>query len=110
VVTIKEEALVANSTNEQSAEQQRRIEIPWVDILQDAEAGLLALSVRTGLKVLQQMMAAEVDEVAGPKGQHNPARQAVRHGTEAGSVMLGDRKIPVTHPRVRTADGQTEIP
>jgi hypothetical protein len=30
-----------------------------VDILQDAEDGLLALSIRVGLQVLPQMMAAK---------------------------------------------------
>ncbi|MCY0910009.1 MAG: IS256 family transposase [Sulfobacillus thermotolerans] len=84
--------------------------MPWVDILQDAEDGLLALSVRVGLQVLQQMMAAETEQWAGPKGQHDSQRQAVRHGTEAGSVFLGDRKISITHPRVRAADGSEEIP
>ena len=70
----------------------------WVDILQDAEAGLLALSIRVGLQVLQQMMAAEVEQLAGPKGRHDPQRHAVRHGTEVRSVFWGDRKISVrTH-------------
>ena len=86
------------------------VTVPWVDILQDAKDGLLALSVRVGLQVLQQMMAAEMEQVAGPKGRHDPQRQAVRHGTAVGSVFLGDRKISVPHPRVRAADGSEEIP
>ena len=86
------------------------VTVPLVDILHEAESGLLALSIHTGLRVLQELMAAEVDEVAGPKGRHNPDRQAVRHGTEDGFVYLGDRKIPVTHPRVRTRDSAEELP
>ncbi len=83
--------------------------VPWIDILQDAEDGLLALSIRVGLQVLQQMMAAEVEQLAGPKGRHDPQRQAVRHRTAVGSVFLGDRKISVPHPRVRAADGSEDI-
>ncbi len=79
------------------------VTVPWGDILPDAEDGLLALSLRMGLP---QMMSAEVDPLAGPPGRHDPQRQAVRHGTEAGGVFLGDRKISIpllgcVPPRVR---------
>ncbi len=45
-----------------------------------AKEGLLALSVGVGLGVLHEIMEAEVDEVGGLKGKHNPDRRAVRHG------------------------------
>jgi putative transposase len=37
-------------------------------------------------------------------------RTGYRHGTEAGSVGLGGRRVPVTRPRVRAADGSGELP
>ena len=80
-----------------------------VDLLRDAEGGLLALALRLGLQTLQEMLAAEVDALVGPKGQHNPRRTAVRHGTEDGYVYVGARKVPVSHPRVRTSGGD-EVP
>ena len=42
-----------------------------------AKEGLLALSVGVGLGVLHELMAAEVEEVVGPKGKHDPDRTAV---------------------------------
>ena len=54
-------------------------------------------------------MAAEVDALVGPKGQHNAGRTDVLHGVEEGYVYIGDRKVPVTHPRVRTTTGD-EVP
>ena len=36
-----------------------------------AKEGLLALSVGVGLGVLEELMAEEVDDVVGPKGQHD---------------------------------------
>ncbi|NMP24962.1 IS256 family transposase [Sulfobacillus harzensis] len=81
----------------------------WVAILQEAQAGLLSLSIRLGLQTLQQLMATEVDGLVGPKGRHNPDRTAVRHGLETGYVYVGDRRVPVTHPRVRTNTGE-EVP
>jgi len=79
------------------------------DIAGVAREGLLALSVATGMSVMQAMFEAEVAAVAGPKGQHDPERTAVRHGTERGSVTLGGRRVPVTRPRARTVNGH-EVP
>jgi putative transposase len=74
-----------------------------------AKEGLLALSVGVGLGVLHELMEVEVDEVVGPKGRHDPGRSAVRHGHEGGEVTLGGRRVPVSRPRVRSADGASEV-
>src|SRR3954465_10566547 len=71
--------------------------------------GLLALAVGTGLQVMQALMEADVTALAGPKGRHDPQRAAVRHGHERGAVTLGGRRVPVTRPRVRAADGTGEL-
>jgi hypothetical protein len=77
-----------------------------MDAIARANDGLLALSVAVGLDVLRGMMEAKVAEIAGPKGKHNPNRQAVRHGSEKGSVVLGGRKAAIRRPRVRTMEGR----
>jgi putative transposase len=74
-----------------------------------AKEGLLALSVGVGLGVLTELMEEEVDDVVGPKGKWNPDRSAVRHGHEDGEVTLGGRRVEVKRPRVRTADGESEV-
>jgi transposase-like protein len=74
-----------------------------------AKEGLLALSVGVGLGVLNELMAEEVDDVVGPKGRHDVDRTAVRHGSEAGQVTLGGRRVPVERPRVRATDGCGEV-
>ena len=66
-----------------------------------AKEGLLALAVATGLQVMLTIMQEDVAGLCGPKGRHAPDRTAVRHGTEAGSVVLGGRRVPVRRPRVR---------
>ncbi|HEY8304836.1 MAG TPA: IS256 family transposase [Solirubrobacteraceae bacterium] len=75
-----------------------------------AREGLLALSVGVGLGVVHSLMEAEVDEVVGPKGKHNPARSAKRHGHERGSMTLGGRRVEVSRPRVRSAGDKHEQP
>ena len=74
--------------------------------------GLLAASVAIGLGVMGELIDAEVTGLAGPKGRHDPDRTVYRHGTEAGRVTLGGRRIPVRRPRVRTVndgDGEHEV-
>jgi transposase-like protein len=71
--------------------------------------GLLALSVAAGLQVMQALLEESVAAVAGPKGKHTPDRLAVRHGSDAGAVTLGGRRIPVQRPRLRTADRRAEV-
>jgi putative transposase len=74
-----------------------------------AREGLLALSVGVGLRVVHELMEAEVSEIVGPKGKHDPDRSASRHGHEDGSMTLGGRRVAVSRPRARTVDG-TELP
>src|ERR687897_1977993 len=87
----------------------RRVHDALGELAGAAKEGLLALSVGVGLGVLHELLEAEVEEVVGPKGQHNSARAAVRHGHEAGEVTLGGRRVPVSRPRARTADGVREV-
>jgi putative transposase len=75
-----------------------------------AREGLLALSVSVGLGVVHSLMEREVDEVVGPKHKQNPHRTAKRHGHEDGSMTLGGRRVPVSRPRMRTADDKHELP
>ena len=67
--------------------------------------GLLAASVAIGLEVMSELQEAEVAELAGPKGKHDPGRRVYRHGSEAGRVTLGGRRVPVGRPRVRSLEG-----
>ena len=72
--------------------------------------GLLAASTAVGLDVMAELMQAEVTDVTGPKGKHNPTRVAKRHGGQDGTVTLGGRRIPVRRPRVRTVgDDEHEL-
>ncbi len=47
--------------------------------------------------------------MAAARGNHDPARTAVRHGTEKGAVSLGGRRVPVSRPRARTVDGHVVL-
>jgi putative transposase len=86
-----------------------RVQEALGELVGSAKEGLLALSVGVGLGVLAALLEEEVVDVVGPKGKHDPERNAVRHGHEAGEVTLGGRRVPVERPRVRSADGRREV-
>jgi putative transposase len=86
------------------------VSVAMGEIAADLREGLLALAVGAGLQVMQQLMEADVAAACGPRGKHDPDRSATRHGTEAGSVTLGGRRVPVTRPRIRASDGTGELP
>ncbi len=71
--------------------------------------GLLSAAINVGLDVFGQLLAAEVTEVAGEKGRHNPARRAESHAAERSKVPFGGRMVEVEKPRVRATDGSGEI-
>ena len=83
--------------------------VSMAEIAESAKEGLLALAVGTGLQVMAAMFEGDVARLCGPGGKHNPERAGYRHGTEAGAVTLGGRRVPVTRPRVRAADGSGEL-
>ena len=103
-----ENVAVAQATS-QEAVLPVRVQEALGQLVGAAKEGLLALSVGVGLGVLSELMDVEVDDVVGPKGKWNAERAAVRHGHEAGAVTLGGRRVEVQRPRVRTADGESEV-
>jgi transposase-like protein len=86
------------------------VTVAMAELAGDVQEGLLAMAVGAGLQVMAAMMNADVGAVCGPKGRHDPARTAVRHGAEDGSVTLGGRRVPVQRPRMRASDGSGELP
>ncbi len=83
--------------------------VSMAEIAGSAREGLLALAVGTGLQVMAAMFDEDATRLCGPEGKHNDDRAGYRHGSEAGSVTLGGRRVPVTRPRVRAADGSGEL-
>jgi putative transposase len=86
-----------------------QVVVSMAEIAGSAREGLLALAVGTGLQVMAAIFDEDAAALCGPEGRHNPDRAGYRHGSEAGSVTLGGRRVPVTRPRVRAADGSGEL-
>jgi putative transposase len=106
---VKGNVLVAEATRDEVVLPER-VQEALGQLVGAAREGLLALSVSVGLDVLSELLEEEVTGLVGPKGRWNPGRTAVRHGHEDGEVTLGGRRVAVRRPRVRTADGESELP
>jgi putative transposase len=72
--------------------------------------GLRRFVVEAGLEALDALLEAEREQVCGKRYRHDPNRTAIRAGRVHGEVVLAGRKVRVSRPRVRTADGAHEIP
>ena len=94
-----------NATSAMTPMLPEAVSVVMAELAGDVQEGLLAMAVGTGLQVMAAMMNGDVEAVCGPRGRHDPARTAVRHGTGDGSVTLGGRRVPVTRPRMRATDG-----
>ena len=86
-----------------------RVMVSMAEIAGAAKEGLLALAAVTGLQVMAAMFDEDVTRLCGPDGRHNADRAGYRHGAGNGSVTLGGRRVQVTRPRVRAADGSGEL-
>jgi len=63
------------------------------------------MGVIAEMVVMQATREAEIAEVCGPKGKHDPDGAAVRHGSRRGSVTLGAR-VAVDRPQARILPGE----
>jgi putative transposase len=83
-----------------------QVRLAMTEVAAAAREGLLAMSVAVGLRVMEELLEAELAAKVGPKGRHDPDRTASRHGRAGGSVVLGGRRVPVNRPRARSRDGR----
>jgi len=99
MVTIPRPRIVRRSADLEAEDLPEQVTIAVRDLAGAVKKGLLALSVGVGLAVVHELFEAEVTRLAGPKGKHDPERQAYRHGQESRQVTLGGRRVQVDKPR-----------
>ncbi len=92
------------SEHEGAEELPERVTEALGELAGAAREGLMALSVGVGLGVLAELMEAEVEEVVGPRGAHDPDRSAKRHGPYLTSCHArwssADRALCSTSPSI----------
>jgi transposase-like protein len=71
---------------------------------------LIQALIPIGLEAVGEVLAQEVEQLAGPKYSRTGGEPGHgRWGSQAGSVYLGDQKLPILRPRVRNQKAKQEI-
>jgi putative transposase len=85
-------------------------EVPAVDHV-DAEVALIQALIPIGLQAVQELLEAEVAQLAGARHQRTGRQPGlVRWGQQRGSIYLADQKLPITHTRLRDRVRNHEVP
>ncbi len=66
--------------------------------------------VNLGIQQIYEILEEERTALCGPRYRHDDERNAIRTGHARGTLPMGGRNIQLNRPRVRSADGQREIP
>ena len=82
-----------------------QVPLPVLGALANAENAFFDLCVDVGQQVFSVLMEQDRESLCGPKGKHDPERQASRAGSTASDMTLGGRRIPVRRLRARSQDG-----
>ena len=86
-----------------------QLPLPVLGALLDARTAFFNLCVETGQQVLMHMQEADREVLCGPKGKHDPGREAYRGGSTPSRVVLGGREISIPRLRVRSDDGEEPL-
>jgi transposase-like protein len=71
---------------------------------------LIQALIPLGLEAVGEVLAREVEELAGPRYNRSEGQPGqYRWGSQAGSVYLGEQKLPISRPRVRNQKTRQEV-
>jgi putative transposase len=77
----------------------------------DVKVALIQALIPIGLQAVQELLAAEVEALAGVRHQRTGRQPGlVRWGQQRGSVYLADQKLALMHTRVRDRRRNQEVP
>ena len=83
-----------------------QVPLPVLGALANAENAFFDLCVDVGQQVFSVLMEQDREALCGPKGRHDPDRDAIRAGSTSSDVTLGGRRIPVRRLRARSVAGE----
>lgn len=106
----KKVPVVRVASHDVAAQLPQTAQIALAGIADTMREGLLAFTTAAGLAVFRALLDEELTTLIGPKHAKQPEHRVGNwHGTTAGQVVLGGRKVTVERPRGRLVDGGGEI-
>jgi len=83
-------------------------QLPLVDVLRSS---LFEAVVAAGSAEAIRMLEEQREAICGPRYRHMDERAAYRHGSCAGSLVMGGRRVTMSRPRLRSTEGkEVELP
>jgi len=83
-------------------------EPPLVDVLR---SNLFEAVIAAGSAEAMRMLEEQREALCGPRYKQVDERQAYRHGSCAGSLVMGGRRVTMPRPRARSVEGrELELP
>jgi transposase-like protein len=83
--------------------------LPIAAVMFTLRRGLREFVVEAGVQALDALLEDERTQLCGPRYRHDAGRQAMRAGHAGGELVMGGRKVRISRPRVRSADGSEEV-
>lgn len=88
----------------------RQLLLPMVAGMVAAKQDLMSWVHQVGLAALKEILAADAERIAGPKGRHQPSRAHHHWGNAETELSFGGRRIRLERPRVRGNTGEMKLP
>lgn len=86
-----------------------QLALPMLDLITDAKATLEVVLGHTGRALIELLLRASAEEVAGPKTPGRHSGLVRWHGAQRGRVQLGERSLRVMRPRLRNGAGEVPV-
>jgi len=79
--------------------------LPMNAMLAEVASSIEQTASQAGLLMMKGMIDEEVEQLAGPRYDHDHHRQALRWGKQEGHVVFAGRKVAIERPRVTDKGG-----
>jgi transposase-like protein len=83
--------------------------LPMLELLENAQASIDELMNEAARGLIEQLLVLSAQELAGAKLRGRAEGDVLWHGTQRGQVTLAERKLQITHPRLRSKVTSKEV-
>src|SRR5262245_34595363 len=100
---------VATKKAEDQVESFGQRVLPIAALMFTLRRGLREFVVEAGVQALDALLEDERTQLCGERYRHDAECRGMRAGYAPGELVMGGRKVRVSRPRARTADGAEEL-
>ena len=83
--------------------------LPMLELLDNAQASIDELMNEAARGLIEQLLVLSAQELAGAKLRGRAEGDVLWHGAQRGQVQLAERKLQITHPRLRSKATSREV-